>query len=167
MEADGLEEIEQKRSVDEGDFYTSGDTFGPATLPNSISYAGDNTGITIKDIFREGEKISFRAGIDIAVEIELTGEKMKESAWIVVSEYGDFTFKFQKKRPIDLGGFRIMRKYGKHAYENLMQIGINEISGDSFSFKDATIEKTAVYRYKVIAGDTSGNVIGISREVEI
>ncbi|MCK5004094.1 MAG: M6 family metalloprotease domain-containing protein [Candidatus Aminicenantes bacterium] len=167
MEADGLEEIEQNLDANAGDFFTFNDNFGLATLPDSISYSGDNTGICIKEIFTSGENISFKALIDIPVTVELTGGRMQERAWIVVSDYGDFTFTFQKNREVDLNEFRIMRKYGKHDYEDLLQININEISGNSYSFKDPSLEKKAVYRYKVIAVDSSGNAIGISREVEI
>ncbi len=167
MEADGLEEIEQNLDADEGDFFTDSDVFGIATLPDSISYSGDNTGVSIKGIFKTDDRIFFKALIDVPVEIDLTGERMQEKAWIVVSDYGDFTVSFQKNREIDLKEFRIMRKYGRLDYEDLIQIDINKISGSSFSFKDPSLEEKAVYRYKVIAIDSSGNAIGISREVEI
>jgi len=54
MEADGLEEIEQNGWADAGDYYTEGDTFGPSTFPNSNSYGGSSTGITVENISASG-----------------------------------------------------------------------------------------------------------------
>jgi M6 family metalloprotease-like protein len=55
MEADGLETIETGDPnkwllADAGDFYKPGATFGPATFPNSSSYAGTATGVTVTTI---------------------------------------------------------------------------------------------------------------------
>ncbi len=50
MEADGLEEIERGGSGDAGDFYTSAKSLSPGSSPNSDSYAGVMTGVTITDI---------------------------------------------------------------------------------------------------------------------
>jgi hypothetical protein len=50
MEADGLEEIEMNGWADAGDYYSQGDTFGPSTVPNSNSYSGSPTGITVENI---------------------------------------------------------------------------------------------------------------------
>jgi hypothetical protein len=54
MEADGLEEIEMGLSADAGDYYTSGDTFGPDTTPDSDAYDGSSTGITVSNISASG-----------------------------------------------------------------------------------------------------------------
>lgn len=52
MEADGLEEIEQDEIADAGDFFTQGKTFSPssANVPNSMSYAGNFTGVKVSEI---------------------------------------------------------------------------------------------------------------------
>jgi len=63
MEADGLEEIEGGMLADEGDFYTEGDTFSPTTRPNSNSYSGDRTGITVSEIGEASETIKFYLAI--------------------------------------------------------------------------------------------------------
>jgi len=167
MEADGLEEIEQNSFVNKGDFYSEGDHFGPATKPDSISYSGDNTGINIKNIYSNGNNFSFTAVMEVPVEIDLTGERAQEKAWIVVADYADLFFTFHRNGDADLSEFIVLKKYGKHEYEQYEHIGITEITGNSYSYKDSDIEKKAVYRYKIIAVDSSGNVIGISREVEI
>lgn len=167
MEADGLEEIEQNADADSGDFYTEGDFFGPATKPDSISYSGENTGINIKSIYSNGDNIVFKVLMEVPVEIDLTGERAQEKAWIVISDYSDLNFSFQVNGEADLSAFIILKKYGKHDYEEYKYIGIDEVSGNSYSYKDSDIEKKAVYRYKVMAVDGSGNVLGISREVVI
>lgn len=63
MEADGMEEIEQNQWADAGDFYTKNSLFSPETSPNSDSYAGDRTGITISEIGDTSEDISFNLKI--------------------------------------------------------------------------------------------------------
>ncbi len=48
MQADGLDEIENhSEKANLGDFYVSGYTFGPETVPNSSSYSGKYTNILI------------------------------------------------------------------------------------------------------------------------
>lgn len=44
MEADGLEQIEAGGFADAGDYYNAGETFGPATTPNSRRYDGADSG---------------------------------------------------------------------------------------------------------------------------
>jgi M6 family metalloprotease-like protein len=65
MEADGLEDIEKQfRSVaDAGDFYVPGSSFGPATSPNSASYAGAVTGVAVSGITWAGDALAFTAGV--------------------------------------------------------------------------------------------------------
>lgn len=60
MEADGLEEIEQKRSVDSGDFYLPPSTFDNATTPNSRNYAGAPTGVEVDQLTSPGASMSAR-----------------------------------------------------------------------------------------------------------
>ncbi len=167
MEADGLEEIEENAYVDSGDFYTEGDILCPATSPNTVNYDGENTGINIKEIYQSGKNINFKAIIEIPVEIDLSGERAQEKAWIVVSDFADLSFTFKKNGDPDLAAFVILKQYGLHEYEQFKYISINEIHGNVYSYKDSEIEKKPVYHYKVIAVDSSGNVIGISREVKI
>ncbi len=50
MEADGLEEIEQNKWANAGDFYTAGKEFTPETTPNSDSYSAGPTDIQITGI---------------------------------------------------------------------------------------------------------------------
>ena len=63
MEADGLEEIEAGGYADAGDYYTKGNTFSPTTRPNSNSYSGDRTGITVNEIGDANETIKFYLSI--------------------------------------------------------------------------------------------------------
>ncbi len=167
MEADGLEEIEQNAFADKGDFYSDNDRYGPATKPGSISYSGENTGINIKNIYSNGNNISFSAVIEVPVEIDLTGERAQEKAWIVISDYADLSFTFKINGDPDLAAFIILKQYGLHEYEQFKYIRIDEIKGNVYSYKDSEIEKKPVYHYKVIAVDSSGNLIGISGEVKI
>ena len=50
MEADGLESIELGGTAEAGDLYNAPNTFGPATVPNSNSYAGAYTGVYVDNI---------------------------------------------------------------------------------------------------------------------
>jgi len=167
MEADGLEEIEQDGYVNAGDFYTEGDRFTPGTMPGSLNYTGENTGIHIHSIFQNGNRIQFHAAIDIPVEITLTGERAQEKSWIVVADYADLSFTFTKKEGADLAAFIVYRQYGILEFEQFMTIDIGEVSGNTHSIKDSSIEKKPVYHYKVMAVDSQGNILGISGKVKI
>ncbi len=59
MEADGLEEIEQDRNANAGDFYVGGSSFGPSTSPNSSLYSGQPTGLGIDAISPSAATMSF------------------------------------------------------------------------------------------------------------
>jgi len=63
MEADGWEDIEAGWSADAGDFYVPGDSFGPATSPNSRNYAGSATNVAVSGISWSGDSLIFTAGI--------------------------------------------------------------------------------------------------------
>jgi len=54
MEADGLEEIENGKWGDEGDFYRAGMSFTPKTFPSSHLYNGISSGAYVKDITFDG-----------------------------------------------------------------------------------------------------------------
>jgi len=66
MEADGLEEIVNNGSADAGDYYNSGETFGPYSTPDSKNHAGNNTMVSVSDISANG--ISMTADIAILPE---------------------------------------------------------------------------------------------------
>ena len=101
------------------------------------------------------------------MEIELTGERASERAWIVEAEYADLTFTFRKKEGVDLAGFIVYKQYGILEFEQFMTIGIGEVSGNSYTIKDSGIEKKPVYHYKVMAVDSTGSILGISGKVKI
>ena len=48
MEADGLEEIEKMLGANAGDFYIQGKTFSRSSLPNSDTYTGQETRVTVE-----------------------------------------------------------------------------------------------------------------------
>ncbi len=50
MEADGLEQIEQNKSGDKGDFYSANQYFTHESIPDSRNYAGNRTGVCVLDI---------------------------------------------------------------------------------------------------------------------
>ena len=59
MEADGLEDIEALREDDTGrDLYRAGQSFGPATLPNSRPYWGTNSGVSVTGIAQIGDAMT-------------------------------------------------------------------------------------------------------------
>ena len=58
MEADGLEEIEQSRSVNAGDYYVAGKVFSPASSPNSKAYNGSSTNAFLDSISASGTDMS-------------------------------------------------------------------------------------------------------------
>ncbi|MFC1849477.1 M6 family metalloprotease domain-containing protein [candidate division CSSED10-310 bacterium] len=67
MEADGLEEIETNAygGGDEGDYYTSENTFTMFTTPNSFRYNGERTYLSVWDISATAEVMSLKVKFDI------------------------------------------------------------------------------------------------------
>ena len=63
MEADGLEEIEAGGQADSGDFYTTGDVFGPSTTPNSARYDGATTNLTLDTISAPTDPMTARVDL--------------------------------------------------------------------------------------------------------
>ena len=54
MEADGLEEIEKSKSANAGDYYNRGESFTPYTTPNSMTYGGNSSQVSVTDISADG-----------------------------------------------------------------------------------------------------------------
>jgi hypothetical protein len=69
MEADGLEQVEQGYAATAADYYVSGKTFGPTTIPNSRRYDSSDTMITVSNIGPPGQTQSLTAAINIALTI--------------------------------------------------------------------------------------------------
>lgn len=57
-EADGQESIERGQRADSGDFFNSGNTFGPATTPNSSFYSGYPSTLGLKDFSAAGSPMT-------------------------------------------------------------------------------------------------------------
>ncbi len=65
MEADGLEEIENKTDdADAGDFYTPGNEFTETSTPNSNAYGGNVTGVQVTEIATGGDAMVCDVAID-------------------------------------------------------------------------------------------------------
>ena len=62
MEADGLEEIEQSKVANAGDYYTPGKNFDSSSSPNSEKYDGSTTGVFVNNITATGNTMSFYTG---------------------------------------------------------------------------------------------------------
>ena len=58
MEADGLEEIEQNKQANAGDFYLPGKSFGDVTTPSSVAYSGQPTKVEVGGITQAGTVFS-------------------------------------------------------------------------------------------------------------
>jgi M6 family metalloprotease-like protein len=54
MEADGLEEIEALVDANAGDYYNQGESFLPYGTPNSQTYGGSNTWVSVRNISPDG-----------------------------------------------------------------------------------------------------------------
>ena len=81
MEADGLEELEAgKGYFDVHDFYRAGNTLGPATLPNTSSYSGSLTNITVTNL----HQLTSSMQIDFSIP----------SDWTVGKLHGNTSFGF-------------------------------------------------------------------------
>jgi M6 family metalloprotease-like protein len=60
QEADGLEEIEQNKYMNAGDYYSAGKQIGTTGTPNTKKYDGTDTGIVVDTISQLGRDVTFR-----------------------------------------------------------------------------------------------------------
>lgn len=167
MEADGLEQIESSFPADEGDFYTEGNEFGPATIPDSLEYDGTNSGVFLKDIISYGETFSFSAGISILLKIYLQGERLKDKSWIIERDFGSLSFEIEFLESVDVAKYVIMRKNDIDIYREIKEILPSDAEGNIYKYNDKFIDSERKYSYKIIAYDALGTVIGISQEITI
>jgi hypothetical protein len=58
MEADGLEEIEQGKAVNAGDYYVAGKAMSPVSSPSSKAYSGSSTNAYLDSITASGTDFS-------------------------------------------------------------------------------------------------------------
>lgn len=72
MEADGLEEIEQNLSANEGDFYIAGNSFTSSSSPDSNAYGGLNTGVQVTNIAAAGNDVTFDAALLNVPSVSIT-----------------------------------------------------------------------------------------------
>jgi M6 family metalloprotease-like protein len=73
MEADGLEEIEQNLSANEGDFYIAGNSLTQSSSPNSNAYSGLATGVQVTNIAAAaGNDMTFDAALLNVPSISIT-----------------------------------------------------------------------------------------------
>lgn len=74
VEADGLAQIGavQGKRADAGDFYTTGKQFGPSTKPNSNTYAGTKTYVSVGNFGAAGATMSADYEIGSAATLEVT-----------------------------------------------------------------------------------------------
>ena len=75
QEADGLEEIEQNKYMNAGDYYTAGTQIGPSGTPNTRRYDGTDTGIVVDTISELGRDVTFRVvgGPDHTAPVTISG----------------------------------------------------------------------------------------------
>jgi M6 family metalloprotease-like protein len=87
MEADGLEEIEQKLGAGAGDYYVPGKAFGTGTVPNTRAYSGSLMNVDLGSISISASDISCRIAVAAAQTIMVTSPAGGE-AWIIGTTQG-------------------------------------------------------------------------------
>lgn len=85
MEADGLEEIEQKKSANAGDFYRPPKSFGPQTSPSSKNYQGQNTGVLIDALTTPVTTMAARFSVGSSVNYTLNVAKIGTGVGTITS----------------------------------------------------------------------------------
>ncbi|HNQ78718.1 MAG TPA: M6 family metalloprotease domain-containing protein [Acidobacteriota bacterium] len=88
MEADGLEEIEQNKWADGGDFYTEGYSIGPQTAPSSSRYSSLPSGIQMDSITEAGDTIGCSLSLPSSAVTLTSVQKLKNPFRLVVSGTG-------------------------------------------------------------------------------
>lgn len=167
MEADGLDQIENFEYADAGDFYVSGDRFSPATIPDSKKYDGTNSGVFVKNIYRQNNDFIFNVGVDIPLEIKLEGKRNEEKSWLIKNYYAQLSFSVKFFREIDVIKYSVQRKKEKSVYKSVKEISPDELKEDSISVFDKYLEKERKYFYRIIAFGSDGSIIGISNEITL
>lgn len=74
MEADGLEEIEQGRRGDAGDFYTAGQVLDPTSSPSTLQYSGITSGVSLSAIPTPSNSMTVTVGIGAQETLVVTPE---------------------------------------------------------------------------------------------
>ncbi len=97
MEADGLEEIEQNRVADAGDYYIEGSSISDSTFPSSSRYCGEKGGFEINSLVKNDTTFSFNVtfkGVNPQItsvsklknpfRIAISGTNIQEGAKVVI-----------------------------------------------------------------------------------
>ncbi len=167
MEADGLEEIEQFESADEGDFYLKNNLFSASTSPGSRKYDGTNSGVFVKNISDAGQTISFETGVDIPLDIVLEGSRNEEKSWIITNYYAKLDAEIKYFREIEILKFAVQRKKEKNKYATVDEITPDKLLNNKLSYVNKFLEKERKYSFRIIAYGMDGSIIGISNEVTL
>jgi M6 family metalloprotease-like protein len=131
MEADGLEEIEQNRSANIGDFYAYGKRFTPTSVPNSNSYAGATTN-TLVDRISAG---SFLAGFLIP-PTNLTAVRQTNRSLTLSEQVVDLQWQANPANTaFTVSGYRIYRLSGTN------WVKVADTSGSVFSYRDRKVPR--------------------------
>jgi M6 family metalloprotease-like protein len=88
MEADGLEEIEQNRWADGGDYYALGSAIGPGTFPSSARYCALPSGISLGGVSEAGDTISCTLSLPAENPVIASVEKLKKPFRLRISGSG-------------------------------------------------------------------------------
>lgn len=157
MEADGQEMIERGYSYGASDYYTSGKSISPFTLPSSLRYDGTSPGITVDSIGASGPTMSLRADIHYTLFAPVGAALTRlESDFIFFTEFIDkLVWSNDARNRTRLDRYRIYKKpkgEGDGSYVLLAEVPV----GGAAVFEHKGLKKDELYVYRIIAVDTNG-----------
>jgi len=98
--------------------------------------------------------------------LNLSVEREIESAWIIKRGYGKLNISVLNPSGMDYG-LIIQRSRNGGEFQDIKSIGSSEVSGGAYLYYDKYLEKGSNYTYRVIAKDSSGNMITISNSINL
>ena len=147
MEADGLEEIEQKKKADAGDFYTPGDIFSDTSTPNSRSYTNSFTGVIVQNIIQNDQIMSG----NFSIEVEVLQPPSAPSNLLAFIKNGKVLLTWSDNSNNE-DGFKIERKIKGGSYTQIGTVG-----SDTTMYVDTKITAGNTYYYRVKAYNEVGD----------
>jgi M6 family metalloprotease-like protein len=153
MEADGLEEIEQGKTANPGDFYGPGKEFSPVSRPNSNSYAGQSTGVVVDSIIKTKGAIMARFSVGATLtKMSLTVSQKRVRAGERFTLTGRLT---EKNSSAALTSQRVQLLSSKNQTAWAPAAATNTKSGGKFRFS-ASLRTRGVRYYQVRYPGNSG-----------
>jgi hypothetical protein len=102
---------------------------------------------------------------NISLAIEVSSDV--ERAWLIKKLFGKIKLTIENLAGLDGARFVLLRSADGAAFQSIQEVPAADVSGNTHTFNDLTIQKGHTYSYRVEAYDAAGAKIGRSAEVSL